>query len=74
MAHAATPGAPGTLTADGYSGIDLTWTAPSDDGGKPILGYRPADFLDLSVEASRREAANDDGPGHGIALRARMRW
>ena len=37
-------------------------------------GYRAGDFLDLGVEASRREAANDDAPGHEIMLRARMRW
>ena len=37
-------------------------------------GYRVGDFLDLGVEASRREAANGDAPGHEITLRARMRW
>ena len=37
-------------------------------------GYRLRDFLDLGVEASRREAANDDAAGHGIELRVRMRW
>ena len=37
-------------------------------------GYRAGDFLDLGVEASRREAANDVAPGHEMMLRARMRW
>ena len=37
-------------------------------------GYRLRDFLDLNVEASRREAANDDAPEHEIGLRARVRW
>ena len=36
-------------------------------------GYRAGDFLDLSVEASRREAANDDAPVHEVMLRVRMR-
>ena len=36
------PGAPTGLsaTADGTSTIDLDWTAPSDDGGASITGYR----------------------------------
>ena len=36
------PGAPTglTATASGTSTIDLDWTAPSDDGGSPITGYR----------------------------------
>ena len=29
-----------TATADGQTEIDLTWTAPSDDGGADISGYR----------------------------------
>ena len=38
-------------------------------------GYRPGGFLELSVEASRREAANDDAaPQHDLMLRAWMRW
>ena len=37
---ATVPGAP-TLTATGGFGyIDLTWTAPADDGGAPITAYR----------------------------------
>ena len=36
------PGAPTglTATADGPTEIDLSWTAPSDDGGTDITGYR----------------------------------
>ena len=36
------PGAPTglTATADGQTEIDLSWTAPSDNGGADITGYR----------------------------------
>ena len=36
------PGAPTglTATASGTTTIDLTWTAPADDGGSAITGYR----------------------------------
>ena len=36
------PGAPTglTATADGQTEIDLSWTAPSDDGGSDITGYK----------------------------------
>ncbi len=39
---ATTPGAPSGLTAtkDGDERISLSWTAPSDDGGADITGYR----------------------------------
>ncbi|MDE2870953.1 MAG: fibronectin type III domain-containing protein [Gemmatimonadota bacterium] len=38
----AVPGAPSGLSAvaDGTSQIDLSWTAPADDGGADITGYR----------------------------------
>ena len=41
-AAATTPGAPKglTATADGQTQIDLSWTAPSDDGGAAVTGYR----------------------------------
>ena len=37
-------------------------------------GYRVGNALDLSVEATRREAANDDVPEHAAMLRVRARW
>ena len=37
-------------------------------------GYRVRPSLDLTLEASRREAANDNAPEHEIMLRAGMRW
>ena len=37
-------------------------------------GYRLGSGLSFTTEASRREAANDDAPEHGIALRATLRW
>ncbi len=42
MALVTTPGAPGNLTAtaNGQTRIDLSWSAPSDDGGAAIDGYR----------------------------------
>ena len=36
--------------------------------------YRLGDALSLSLEASRREAANDDAPEHGVMLRVGARW
>ena len=37
-------------------------------------GYRVGDALDLTLEAHRREPANDDAPEHGVLLRAALRW
>ena len=41
-APATAPGAPTglTATADGQTEIDLSWTAPSNDGGAAITGYK----------------------------------
>ena len=64
IAHAATPGAPTdlTTTAAGYSGIDLKWTAPSDDGGKPILGYR----IEFRRSAGSRQSVTDEWSGWAV--------
>ena len=47
---AAKPGKPTGLTAaaDGQTEIDLSWTAPSDDGGADITGYR----IEVSTDGS----------------------
>ena len=37
-------------------------------------GYRLGSALDLNVEASRREAANDEAAEHGVGLRLNLRW
>ena len=44
------PGAPTSLTAtaNGPTRIDLSWTAPSNDGGSAITGYR----IEVSTDAS----------------------
>ena len=44
------PGAPMglTATADGQTEIDLSWTAPSDDGGAAITGYK----IEVSTDGS----------------------
>ena len=44
------PGAPTglTATADGQTRIDLSWSAPSDDGGTDINGYR----IEVSTDGS----------------------
>ena len=47
---ATAPGAPTglTATADGHTEIDLSWTAPSDDGGADITGY----LIEVSTNGS----------------------
>ena len=44
------PGAPEGLTAagNGQTRIDLSWTAPTDDGGADITGYR----IEVSIDGS----------------------
>ena len=49
-ATATKPGRPTglTATADGQTEIDLSWTAPSDNGGADITGYR----IEISEDSS----------------------
>ena len=49
-AAATKPGKPTglTATADGQTEIDLSWTAPSDDGGADITGYH----IEISTDGS----------------------
>ena len=49
-ASVSAPGAPTglTATADGETEIDLSWTAPSDDGGADITGYK----IEVSTDGS----------------------
>ena len=50
VATASKPGGPTglTATADGQTEIDLLWTAPSDNGGASITGYR----IEVSTDGS----------------------
>ena len=49
-----------TATANGQTEIDLSWTAPSDDGGADITGYK----IEVSVDGSNWSdlEANTDSP------------
>ena len=49
------PGAPTSLTAtaSGTTTIDLDWTAPADDGGSAITGYRIEVSLQRQLELDR---------------------
>ena len=63
---ATTPGAPTgmTATANGQTQIDLTWTAPSSDGGAAITGYK----IEVSANGSSWNDLEADtgstGTGH----------
>ncbi len=50
IASVTTPGVPGNLTAtaNGQTRIDLSWSAPTDDGGAAIAGYR----IEVSTDGS----------------------
>ena len=52
------PGAPTDLraTADGRDEIDLSWKAPSDDGGDDITGYR----IEVSTNGNSWDDLEDD--------------
>ena len=60
-------------------GRTTEWTLKSEFGDdtrtfRAGYGYRLGNVLDLNLEATRREAANDDAAEHGLMLRAGMRW
>ena len=56
-ASATAPGAPTglTATADGQTEIDLSWNAPSDDGGSPITAY---DLRHIRSDGTNKGDAN----------------
>ena len=63
-----------TLTPEAGAGL-------SDTGRDYSLGWRlrrdgpGPGSLELALEATRRESANDDAPpGHGLGLRLTARW
>ena len=64
---ATAPGAPTglTATADGQTEIDLAWTAPSDNGGSDITGYR----IEVSTDRSNWSdlVADTDSTGTGYS-------
>ena len=55
---ASVPGPPNglTATASGQTQVDLSWSAPSDDGGANITGYR----IEVSTDGSRWSDLVDD--------------
>ena len=71
-ASVAKPGAPTALTAtaDGRTEIDLSWSAPSDDGGADITGYKievstdGSDWTDLVADTS---STSTNYPHSGLA-------
>ena len=54
-----------------YTGLALT-----GEGGSWRMGARwqVSDNRSVSLEATRHEAAKDDGPGHGLMLRGALHW
>ena len=55
------------------------WTLASELGRedrafRASYGYRPRDFLDIALEATRREAASGGAPEHAVMLRGSVRW
>ena len=54
-----------TATADGQTQIDLSWTAPSDDGGTAITGYK----IEVSTNSSSWSnlVANTNSTGTGYS-------
>ena len=44
------------------------------EAGLGFAGYRLGDALNLSLEATRREPANDDAPDQALTLRAQVQF
>ena len=68
IAHA--PGAPsGLRLSPGDRSLAVSWAVPVSDGDSAITSY------DVQYrDATRSEAANDDGVEHGLMLRSLIRW
>ncbi len=64
-----------------FTGIPNLGFALSDSGTREwrigwrlISAVRGDPGIEVSLDATHREAANDDAPGHGVMLRALIRW
>ena len=67
------------LSAPGGTGTPYAGLGLGDGGARDWrLGWRftseRLQSLSLGVEATRREAANDNGAGHGVTVRGAIRW
>jgi Domain of unknown function (DUF4082)/Fibronectin type III domain/Bacterial Ig domain len=55
----AAPGAPTGATASAKnSGAQVNWTAPSNDGGSPLTGYRITPYIGASAQAATTVSAS----------------
>ena len=66
------PDAPGNVTADaGDRSVTVSWTAPSNDGGAPVTGYRVRASADgqpgATCTASSDTSCSIDGLRNGVA-------
>ncbi|MCB0902453.1 MAG: fibronectin type III domain-containing protein, partial [Actinobacteria bacterium] len=76
----ATPGAPTSVAGTPGNGeVDLTWTAPTEIGGAPILGYRVEKQLDggawepaIANTGSTSTSATVSGLSNGTGFRFRV--
>ena len=59
-----------------HQGIEVWLCVEPVDFRKQITGLARTGrgHLELGLEATRREAANDDAPEHAVAARLRARW
>lgn len=71
---ATTPGAPRDIhTTRGNSSIVVRWSAPEDDGGDPVAGYRVSALLGNDIEMGSCHSTGDtcviSGLTNGVAYR-----